>query len=99
MAAASPEPRFPIDFFEWATCVTPDVKLSGDFLRLVDADAARLTLTTDDGFVEAPAAGTYRLTVRSLALPQLALTPTFEHCAKSLRLLSCPRDTLFRVGP
>jgi hypothetical protein len=70
-AAASPEPRFPIDFFEWSTCVTPDVKLSGDFLRLVDADAARITLTTDDGFVEAPAAGTHRLTVRDLGSPAL----------------------------
>jgi hypothetical protein len=52
--ARAEEVKFPVDFFEWCSAVTPEVKLSGDFLRNTEPEAAKLALTAEDGCVADP---------------------------------------------
>ncbi|KAK1310864.1 Auxin transport protein BIG [Acorus calamus] len=51
-AYAALNPEFPLDFFEKTVCITPDVKLSSEAIKNNDSEAAKQSLTSDDGFLE-----------------------------------------------
>ncbi|GAA0151174.1 ubiquitin-protein ligase [Lithospermum erythrorhizon] len=57
------KPEFPLDFFEKTICITPDVKLSGDAIRNGESEAAKKTLASEDGFLESPNPGGFKVTV------------------------------------
>ncbi|TMX03791.1 hypothetical protein EJD97_014195 [Solanum chilense] len=57
------KPEFPLDFFERATCITQDVKLSSDAVRNGDSEVAKQTLASDEGFLESPNPGGFKVTV------------------------------------
>ncbi|CAH9092629.1 unnamed protein product [Cuscuta epithymum] len=56
-------PEFPLDFFEKTTCITHDVKLSSEAIKNGDSEAAKQTLATEDGFLESPGPGGFKITV------------------------------------
>ncbi|KAG9448547.1 hypothetical protein H6P81_008512 [Aristolochia fimbriata] len=62
-AYASSTPEFPLDFFEKTVCITADVKFSGDAIRNSDSDGAKQSLAADDGFLESPSPGGFKITV------------------------------------
>lgn len=57
------KPEFPLDFFEKAACITQDVKLSSDAIRNGDSEVAKQTLASEDGFLESPSPGGFKVTV------------------------------------
>ncbi|KAJ9147476.1 hypothetical protein P3X46_029633 [Hevea brasiliensis] len=62
-AYAGIKPEFPVDFFEKTVCITADVKLGGDAIRNSDSEAAKHSLTSDDGFLESPSAAGFKISV------------------------------------
>jgi E3 ubiquitin-protein ligase UBR4 len=54
-------PLFPLDFFEKTTCITADVKLGGDILRNGDSEGVKLSLASDDGFLEGPSSSGFKV--------------------------------------
>jgi len=54
-------PSFPLDFFEKTTCITADVKLGGDILRNGDSEGVKLSLASDDGFLEGPSSSGFKV--------------------------------------
>jgi len=54
-------PEFPLDFFEKAVCITADVKLGGDAIRNGDSEAAKQTLSSEDGFLESPSPAGFKV--------------------------------------
>ncbi|KAK6154972.1 hypothetical protein DH2020_009220 [Rehmannia glutinosa] len=57
------KPEFPLDFFEKTICITQDVKFSGDAIRNNDSEGAKLTLASEDGFLEGPNPAGFKITV------------------------------------
>nr|XP_016439279.1 PREDICTED: auxin transport protein BIG-like [Nicotiana tabacum] len=57
------KPEFPLDFFEKTVCITQDVKLSSDAIRNGDSELAKQTLASEDGFLESPNPGGFKITV------------------------------------
>eukprot|EP00850_Spirogloea_muscicola_P019673 SM000196S05365 [mRNA] locus=s196:186709:205871:+ [translate_table: standard] len=57
------EPKFPLTFFEKTVCVTSSVKVGGDILASTGADAAKMILASDDGFLESPSPQGFQLLV------------------------------------
>lgn len=57
------KPEFPLDFFEKTTCITPDVKLSGDAIRNGDSEGAKQILASEDGFLESSSPSGFKITV------------------------------------
>ncbi|KAJ6369826.1 hypothetical protein OIU76_028138 [Salix suchowensis] len=62
-AYAGVKPEFPLDFFEKTVCITADVKLGGDAIRNGDAEAAKHTLASEDGFLESPSPAGFKISV------------------------------------
>ncbi|KAK3280427.1 hypothetical protein CYMTET_11725 [Cymbomonas tetramitiformis] len=56
---------FPVDFFERCVLATAEMKFGGDFLRATDSDGAKLSLSSEEGYVEAPGAGAFRFVVQN----------------------------------
>ncbi|XP_078439464.1 auxin transport protein (BIG) [Wolffia australiana] len=57
---------FPLDFFEKTTCVTSDVRLSGDAIRSGDSEAAKQRLQSEDGFLESSSPSGFKISVSNL---------------------------------
>ncbi|XP_047314774.1 auxin transport protein BIG [Impatiens glandulifera] len=55
--------EFPLDFFEKTICITTDVKLSGDAIRNGDSEGAKLSLASEDGFLESPSPTGFKIIV------------------------------------
>ncbi|KAK9683093.1 hypothetical protein RND81_10G116300 [Saponaria officinalis] len=62
-AYSSPNPEFPLDFFEKTVCITSDVKLSGDVIRNGDSEGAKQSLASEDGFLESSSPSGFKVTV------------------------------------
>uniref|UniRef100_A0A2N9EM75 UBR-type domain-containing protein n=1 Tax=Fagus sylvatica TaxID=28930 RepID=A0A2N9EM75_FAGSY len=62
-AYADVNPEFPLDFFEKTLCITSDVKLGGEAIRNGDSEAAKQSLTSEDGFLESPSPAGFKITV------------------------------------
>ncbi|KAI3768455.1 hypothetical protein L2E82_19139 [Cichorium intybus] len=62
-AYASLKPEFPLDFFEKTVCITGDVKLSGDAIRNGDSEGAKLSLQSEEGYIESPTPAGFKVTV------------------------------------
>ncbi|KAI5072138.1 hypothetical protein GOP47_0012244 [Adiantum capillus-veneris] len=62
-AGNSPAPVFPLDFFEKTTCITNDIRLGGDVLRNLDSEGAKMSLASDDGFLEGPNPSGFKITI------------------------------------
>lgn len=60
-ASSGGPPVFPLDFFEKTMCITPEVKLGGDILRNNDSESIKVSLSSEDGFLEGPTAGGFRV--------------------------------------
>ncbi|GAB4828001.1 hypothetical protein Ancab_040036 [Ancistrocladus abbreviatus] len=56
-------PEFPLDFFEKTVCITPDVKLGGDAIRNGDSEGAKLSLASEDGFLESLSPAGFKVVV------------------------------------
>jgi E3 ubiquitin-protein ligase UBR4 len=67
-AYAGVKPEFPLDFFEKTVCITADVKLGGDAIRNGDAEAAKHTLASEDGFLESPSPAGFKVLLMKLEL-------------------------------
>lgn len=62
-ASNAAAPVFPLDFFEKTNCITGEIRLGGDVLRNNDSEGAKLTLASDDGFLEGPSPTGFKITV------------------------------------
>ncbi|KAE9590312.1 hypothetical protein Lal_00028044 [Lupinus albus] len=62
-AYAGTNPEFPLDFFEKTMCITSDVKLGGDAIRNGDTEGAKQSLLNEDGFLESPSPGGFKISV------------------------------------
>ncbi|KAG6720767.1 hypothetical protein I3842_03G077400 [Carya illinoinensis] len=62
-AYAGENPEFPLDFFEKTVCITADVKLGGDAVRNGDSDAAKQSLSSEDGYLESPSPAGFKISV------------------------------------
>ncbi|KAL5739314.1 hypothetical protein ACOSQ2_028494 [Xanthoceras sorbifolium] len=62
-AYAGTKPEFPLDFFEKTVCITADVKLGSDAIRNSDSEGAKLTLASEDGFLESPSPAGFKICV------------------------------------
>jgi E3 ubiquitin-protein ligase UBR4 len=89
-AYAGVKPEFPLDFFEKTVCITADVKLGGDAIRNGDAEAAKHTLASEDGFLESPSPAGFKVLLMKL---WLLILHTFFSGTKYLYL--CPYIFLF----
>ncbi|KAB2613738.1 auxin transport protein BIG-like [Pyrus ussuriensis x Pyrus communis] len=65
-AYAGTNPEFPLDFFEKTVCITADVKLGGDAIRNGDSEGAKLSLASEDGFLESPSPAGCKISVFNL---------------------------------
>nr|GMC67386.1 auxin transport protein BIG [Ipomoea batatas] len=57
------KPEFPLDFFEKTICITQDVKLSSEAIKNGDSEGVKQTLASEDGFLESPSPGGFKITV------------------------------------
>ncbi|RAL46785.1 hypothetical protein DM860_005064 [Cuscuta australis] len=57
------KPEFPLDFFEKTICITHDVKLSSEAIKNGDSEGVKQILATEDGFLESPSPGGFKITV------------------------------------
>lgn len=57
------KPEFPLDFFEKTICITQDVKLSSEAIKNGDSEGVKQTLASEDGFLESPNPGGFKITV------------------------------------
>ncbi|XP_049346360.1 auxin transport protein BIG isoform X2 [Solanum verrucosum] len=91
------KPEFPLDFFERATCITQDVKLSSDAVRNGDSEVAKQTLAFDEGFLESPSPGGFKVTV-SNSNPDLVMVGLRLHVGNTSANHIPSEITVFQRG-
>ncbi|KAL3378594.1 hypothetical protein AABB24_004491 [Solanum stoloniferum] len=91
------KPEFPLDFFERATCITQDVKLSSDAVRNGDSEVAKQTLASDEGFLESPSPGGFKVTV-SNSNPDLVMVGLRLHVGNTSANHIPSEITVFQRG-
>ncbi|PHT91655.1 Auxin transport protein BIG [Capsicum annuum] len=91
------KPEFPLDFFERAACITQDVKLSSDAIRSGDFEVAKQTLASEDGFLESPSPGGFKITV-SNSNPDLVMVGLRLHVGNTSANHIPSEITVFQRG-
>ncbi|XP_060191553.1 auxin transport protein BIG isoform X1 [Lycium barbarum] len=91
------KPEFPLDFFERAACITQDVKLSSDAIRNGDSEVAKQTLASEDGFLESPSPGGFKITV-SNSNPDLVMVGLRLHVGNTSANHIPSEITVFQRG-
>lgn len=91
------KPEFPLDFFERAACITQDVKLSSDAIRNGDSEVAKQTLVSEDGFLESPSPGGFKIIV-SNSNPDLVMVGLRLHVGNTSANHIPSEITVFQRG-